>query len=149
MHAVAQIDERFIGKWVLESAEVRESLFENSRQVRKTTYTLANVNEMPNFFNAITEMKLWEEQETADDFNFISTVAMQYQNPLVQVTGQYLEFSDPVRFEEMGYERYEYTFITPEKLLLVSVETFYPENGTPMKAQLYLTLSLTVDKIIK
>ena len=140
MSAIAQVDERFVGKWKLESAEVREFLFENSRQVGKVPYALGNVGEILNF-NAITEMKLWEEQETADDYNFITTAAMQYQNPLVQVSERYFEFSDQINSEKMNGDRYEYTFITPEKLLLISHEIFYPKNGIPMKAQLYLTLS--------
>ena len=145
MSAIAQVDERFVGKWKLESAEVREFLFENSKQVGKIAYTPDNVGEILNF-NAITEMKLWEEQETADDFNFITTVAMQYQNPLVQISERYFEFSDQISSEEMNNnDRYEYTFITPEKLVLISYEIFYPKNGIPMKAQLYLTLSRTLE----
>jgi len=152
--ASAQIDERFMGKWVLELAEVRESLFEKPGQVEKTTtYTLENAGRVPLHFDIITEMEFRQQKEAGccdgngndpaaeDDFGYIETRYTQYQNPLLQVHADFLEISDRIRFQEMGYSQYEYTFITPEKLQLTSYEVFYLNDGVAMRAKTYLTLT--------
>ena len=161
MAAMAQIDERFVGDWILESAELRESEFNNPQNEIKKVYTFDNILEVSPYFDAVTGMKLLKssEQELEDEddaeeltepvkrvpseSNFISTLRMSYENPALQISDRYFIFSDPYQTEELHPKsQYSYEFLTPDKILLISHEIFYAnDHRVSVKAQLYLTLT--------
>jgi hypothetical protein len=143
MPATAQIDERFTGNWALEAVEVHESPFDKPQQVKKISYSLSNLSELA-FFTVVTKINLENEREAvnADDVNVITTAAGEYRNPVVRFFNENsLKFSDEERIDEIDHNQFQYIFITPEKVLLVSHEIFYPKNGTTVRAELHLTLS--------
>ena len=145
MVAVAQIDKQFVGEWKLESAELRETLYDDSQPETKAVYTLEKLNELIHF-NAITEMRFIDEEVEIDEFvgndeSFINTIHRQYQNPLVKISNPYIEFAEQGKPEELSHNQYGFVFTTPENVLLISHEVFYPKDGKPMKARLYLTFS--------
>lgn len=144
--------ERFAGVWVLETAEYREASLNNLKQETKNVYTLENIGKVP-FYDAITEMRFVEIEaaaiekntKTADtktlDFDYIKTITKQYQNPVVRVLGEHIEFSARNAKEGTPVNQYEYIFINPEKLLLISNDIFYPKDEEPMRARLFMALS--------
>ena len=159
---MAQIDERFVGSWVLESAELRESEFNNPQKEIKKVYTSDNVIEVVAYFDAVTGIKLVKEQASAEleneegaeeliepvkalssEFNFVTTLRTYYEKPELQISDRYFIFSNPFHSEELQLKpQYRYEFLTPDKLLLTSHEIFYAnDQKASVKAQLYITLT--------
>ena len=135
--------ERFVGMWVLETAEYREASLNNLQQETKRAYTLENIGEVL-FYDAITEMRFAEIEEadaSAPDINYITTITKQYQNPVVRVFEERIEFSDRKAKEGTPVNQYEYIFINPEKIILISDDIFYPKDEEPMRARLFMALS--------
>jgi len=146
--------EQFTGSWILESIELRQSSLKNPQQEKKIAYTLENIGEISSF-DVIIEMLFAEKEETEIEENtetanepatekiedIIITTTGHFQNPIVRFFGSHIEFSDRNGQNESSMSRFEYTFINPEKLLLISNEVFYTKDEKSMKDRLYLTLS--------
>ena len=166
--AVAEIfDERFVGIWVLETAELHETPFNNLQEETITVYTMENIHEF-SYVDAVVEMSFAEikpeenfdaeeNPATADVIDeseinsageaeevvleYITTLFRKYENPTAQLVNGYLEFSDS-SMDGLEMERYEYLFDDSGKLMLQSIPFFYSkEEKQPVKAQLYMILS--------
>jgi hypothetical protein len=142
MSAVAQINEKFIGKWVFEKAELQESLHDGSEPAERVTFKLENLDQLRQF-NPIIEMQFVEDgEQSASNGNYIITqLAGMYTNPVVETSEIYFQFSEQDKPSYVEPIQYGFAFPSVDKLVLISEEVFYTKNGRPIKDILYITLS--------